>query len=175
MRSVMRMAPILIAIASLGLAACGDDDGERPPAPVVQEVQPPAPEDDPESLYDREGNLLESDVVVAGLTLPRGLDAAGEMDRFHAYRSSVPIGKLQAYFGPRLITGQVDQHGSGAVYREAVPREARGGIVKMDVAIIPMSQVATRIEIREIPPVPENPPSEADVVQHWNEEQPQLD
>jgi hypothetical protein len=175
MRRVMRLASIPAVILALAVTACGDEESERPPAPVVQQVQPPAPEDDPNRLFDLEGNLLESDEVVAGLTLPRGLEAAGEADRFHAYTTSVPIDKVQAYFGPRLVTGQVDRHGSGATFRQAVPREARGGIVKLDVAIVPMSQVATRIEIRELPPVPENPPTEAEVLLHWDQEQQQLD
>jgi hypothetical protein len=174
MRRVMRFASVL-ALLLFAVTACGDDESERPPAPVVRETQRPAPEEDPDRLFDLEGNLLESDEVVAGLTLPRGLEAAGEADRFHAYTTSVPIAKVQAYFGPRLVTGEVDRHGSGAIYREAVPREARGGIVKLDVAITPMSQVATRIEIRELPPVPEDPPTEAEVLLHWSEEQRQLD
>lgn len=166
------MRPLLTTLALL--AACGDTS-DRPPPPAPPAEAPERREDDPNRLFDYEGNLLESDEVVAGLTLPRGLSAAGEMDRFHAYRSDVPIEKLQAYFGPRLITGQVDRHGSGATFRDAVPRGATGGIVHLDVAIIPMSRVSTRIEIREIPPVPTEIPSEEEILRHWNEEQQRLD
>jgi hypothetical protein len=158
------------------LAACGDDASDRPPPPTVAaEPETAAAPEDGDRLFDIEGNLRESEVVVAGLTLPRGLEPAGELERFHAYRSSVPIEKIQAYFGPRLITGQVDRHGSSAIFREAVPREARGGIVKLDVSIIPMNTSTTRIEIREILPPPTTLPTEAEIIRHWNEEQPRLD
>ena len=76
----------------------------------------------PDPLYDDEGNLLESDRVVAGLRLPRGLDTIVDDDRVHIYETRVPITKVHRYFGPRLITGEVDQLGSGAVFRAAVPR-----------------------------------------------------
>jgi len=167
-RTRKTLALILLAFA---LAACGQDAEERPPAPVVAETEATVRAENPNRLYDEEGNLLESNVVVAGLRLPRGLEEAGEAERLHAYRTGVPIEKLLAYIGPRLITGQVDRHGSGATFREAVPRDARGGIVKLDVAIVPMNRTTTRMEIRELPPVPTNPPTEAEVIQHWNEEQ----
>jgi len=173
------------AVAFLGLAvfalfalftgACEEEVEVRPPPPVVMEAQPPGPAANPNTLYDEEGNLLESDVVVAGLRLPRGFELTAEVDRRHVYDSHVPIEKIHRYFGPRLITGQVDRHGDGATFREAVPREARGGIVKLDVSITPRNRTTTRIEIRELLPEPANPLSEDEIIRRWAAEEPLLD
>lgn len=145
---------------ALGLLACGggetstaeqkvdDDRSADPPQPVLPEAQ----------LYDDEGLLLESDDVVAGLRLPRGLEHAHTLDRRHIYYSKLPPKDLLRYFGARVITGQVTQLGEGAVYRAGVPRGVRGGEVKMDVAIRPTKEGA-QVEIFEIPPPPLNPPS----------------
>ncbi|MBW2460989.1 MAG: hypothetical protein JRH11_05040 [Deltaproteobacteria bacterium] len=177
MREPSNPAVAILALAGLAAfaAACEEEVEERPPPPVIVEAQPPGPAANPNALYDEEGNLLESDVVVAGLRLPRGFELTVEVDRRHVYDSHVPIEKIHRYFGPRLITGQVDRHGDGATFREAVPRAARGGIVKLDVSIVPRSRTTTRIEIRELLPAPANPLSEDEIIRRWAAEEPRLD
>jgi hypothetical protein len=167
---------ILTAVALLvGLSACGDDGAAELPTPVVQQPETRSAADDPDRLYDDEGNLLESDEVVVGLRLPRGLEEVARRDRLYAYTSSVPLDKLIAYFGPRLITGVIDRHGSTAIFREARPRDARGGVIPLDVAIMPMDRTRTRIEIREIPPPPAQLPSEDEVIREGREQSRRLD
>jgi hypothetical protein len=63
----------------------------------------------------------------------------------------VELDAMLAYFGPRLVTGQVDRVGAGAVFREAAPRNARGSVVKLDVGIHPSAAGGTRLEIEELP------------------------
>ena len=71
----MRLPSPGVALALLaalgGCGSCGSDEVET----VPYETEPVDPsvfdlEDDPNQLYDREGNLLPSETVVAGLALP---------------------------------------------------------------------------------------------------------
>jgi hypothetical protein len=153
-----------------GEVTAGQEHIEARPAPVPYA-------EDPDALFDEEGNLRESDVVVAGLRLPRGLeeqDVHGE--RRHAYVTEVPITKVLRYFGPRLMTGHVTQRSGGATYENAVPQGVQGGVVRMDVAIHPRPRIeGTRIEIYEWPPVPQNPPSPEELIRRFDEEQRRLD
>ncbi len=129
-----------------------------PPAPPSTEDSETAPSAGPTALYASDGSLLPSGEVVAGLPLPRGLEPILSQGREHVYRSKVPLEKLQRYFGPRLLTGQVEPLGGGVVYRGARPRDARGGVVRLDVKLVP-GAAGTRVEIVELPPEPEHPPS----------------
>ncbi|MBX3248947.1 MAG: hypothetical protein KF901_17350 [Myxococcales bacterium] len=167
---------VLVAIACFGCGRCGGvqtDEG----TPRSEAPDPEAPAGaQGEPLYDANGDLLPSREVVAGLTLPRGLTKrplAGE--RRHVYVTQVPLAKVQAYFGPRLITGQVDRVGAGAVFRRAVPREARGGVVHLDVGVYPVPRGGARVEIYELPPVPQNQPPPEELMRRFDEEQRRLD
>ena len=117
----------------------------------VEELVPGPP---PRSLFGANGELLPSDEVVAGLALPRGIEDLRHDGRQHVFYMGVAVARVQGYFGPRLVTGEVERVGDGAVFRRAVPRDARGGVVRMDVSITPVSRQRTRVEIREIPPAP---------------------
>ncbi|AKF03267.1 hypothetical protein [Sandaracinus amylolyticus] len=161
---------IVIGLVVIG---CGDE----PDAPVVsEEVAPapvvprPEPRPAPEPIYGADGELLESDEVVAGLRLPRGLRPLSSRERRHVYGSDVPLAKVQRYFGPRLVTGQVDARPSGrATYVDAVPRDVRGGEVRLDVTIEPASGMATRVEIVERAPAPLSAPPEEETLREARE------
>lgn len=127
-------------------------------APAAERTEPQAKTHARVSPYGPDGNLRASDQVVAGLRLPLGLEHLYDQDRRHSYRTSVPIGKVIAYFGPRLMTGEVQRVGPGAIFRHAIPKGVRGGAVKLDVSILAASS-GTRVEISEIRPPPEHPPS----------------
>jgi hypothetical protein len=156
----------------LSLVACWVSAGCNAPASYDAPVQLPVQVHDPKAdkpaalqLYDADGRLLPSDEVVAGLPLPRGLRFRSEQAGTRIYTSYVPLEKLQGYFGPRLITGKV-KHGGGAItYVAAVPADARGGVVQLDVRLgANLSRPGLSfVELREIPPTPENPPSEAEI------------
>ena len=161
---------LLAPLLGVSVGACGDDAAapEEGPAVAAEEGTPEtAP---PEATFDADGNLLPSDVVVAGLTLPRGLELAYEEERTHVYRTEAAIGRVQAYFGTRLVTGQVDRVGEGAIFREAVPRGVRGGVVKMDVSILALGRGRVRVEIVELPPPPQNPPNEVEIRRQLQED-----
>lgn len=162
----------LVLIASLALGACGSETGEAlpetvapPPAVAAVEARPQA-----ESLYGPDGVLLPSDTLVAGLPLPRGLDVVVEDGRRHVYTTDVPLGRVQRYFGVRLITGAVDARpAGGATYHDALPRDARGSSVHLEVTIEPSSASATRVEIVEIEPAPLTSPPEAETIERARE------
>jgi hypothetical protein len=139
-------------------AACSE---EAPPSldGVGAPVEPPRPRavHDPNAeLYDDEGVPRESDARVAGLALPRGLTKvdAIESPRRHVYTSAIPPERLLRYFGPRLMTMNVEQRGHAVVYHDAEPRGVRGGVVRLDVTIEPTSRHPSRVEIVERPPAP---------------------
>jgi hypothetical protein len=141
---------ILVAIAcSDPVPPSADGVGREVPTPVV-ERQPRV--DD--RMYDARGVPLPSDERVAGLTLPRGLtkQPALSSERRHVYHSTVPRAPLLRYFGPRLTTVNIQERGEAVTYVDAVPREARGGIVRLDVSILPSSAHGARVEIYERPP-----------------------
>lgn len=165
------MRPLCILVLLLS-GACGEDEVITPP----DRVEPEAPlraqgESRTDNfLYDAEGRLRESEDTVAGLVLPRGLEVTRENERRHIYRSTVPRPKLVAYFGPRLFTGAVDPIGTGAVFRGATVQGVVGSAVRLDVSIL-QTGATTRVEIYELPPIPENPPSPAELQRLWEEQQ----
>jgi hypothetical protein len=152
---------------ALTIAACGSEhrDAEGMPSEPVPTVAVTAPRTVVPPLYDEEGNLLPSEERVAGLALPVGLTPFASEDRMHSYLSNVPIARLLRYFGPRLTTGTVEpRSGGGACYRAATVREATGSAVRLDVTITPVPGERTMVEIRELPPPPVTPPSEAESI-----------
>lgn len=168
--SVMRTLCILVL---LFCGACGEDEVITSPDRVEPEVVPTRAAGETRTddfLYDAEGDLRESEDVVAGLILPRGLELSRENERRHIYSSSVPRAKLLGYFGPRLFTGAVDPIGDGAIFRGATVQGAVGSAVRLDVSIL-QTGPTSRIEIYELPPMPENPPSPAELRRLFDEEQ----
>ena len=152
-------------VAVLGCLAVVACSGDPPPSRegVGQALpQPPPRSSLRESIYDAEGNLRESDTVVAGLTLPMGLEenTARSTQRRHFYHSNVPHQKVLSYFGPRLNTMEVEHEGDSVVYRNAVPQGVRGGVVRLDVRVEPTSAHPTSVEVIERPP----PPPEGTVI-----------
>jgi hypothetical protein len=152
----------------LALAACGSerhDTEGRASEPVPTVAVTAVPRELVPPLYDENGDLAPSDDRVAGLTLPRGLTAEPTEDRSYTYFSTVPIGRLLRYFGPRLTTGTVEPRpGGGAYYRNATVREAVGSSVHLDVTITPVPGERTMIDIRELAPSLVTPPSEAESI-----------
>jgi hypothetical protein len=104
--------------------------------------------------YDPQGRLLPSDEYVAGVRMPRGAEIFLESDLRHVYRIRAPIDKVLAYFGPMMITGNVERRGKGAIYKRASVRGAEGSPTKLDVSILEVGSSMTRISITELPPPP---------------------
>lgn len=167
------IASVIASMVALGASACGGGES----APELPEEVAPAPvlplDDDArrrEAIYGDDGEVLESTMRVAGLVLPRGVELVLDEERRHVYQSQVPLTKMQRYFGVRLVTGQVDARpGGGATYVDALPRDVRGGEVRLDVTIEPSSAARTRVEIVERQPAPATPPSQEESLQQLRE------
>jgi hypothetical protein len=142
---------------------------------VVAVPPPPEPLPAPPSIYDPEGLPRESSERIAGLVLPMGLTKVEALssERRHAYYSEVPYEKLLRYFGPRLITGNVERTGAAVTYLQATPRGVRGGLVQLDVRVEPTAGRPAFVEIFERPPPvrPEAMVSEQEVLRHFRERQ----
>ncbi|MEM9190029.1 MAG: hypothetical protein AAGF12_12675 [Myxococcota bacterium] len=145
------MARALLLVLAVGCS------GESTPVTEVRATEPePSVESfaaEEESIYDPLGDLRESTESVVGLVLPRGLEPEEGVDRErrHVYFSQVPVGTLQRYFERRLITGNVQESGHRITFRNAVPREARGAVVRIDLTLRPSSRGGTRVDIQEAP------------------------
>ena len=171
----MRFA-LIVALLAAG-SACGEDDPIPTPGFQMEESRrvPGRSFNPTDDFYDGEGNLREGDEVIVGLTMPRGLDKQDRPDdRRHVYFTSVPIEKVVGYFGPRLFTGTVDRVGDGAIYRGARPVNVTENVVRLDVSVLTAGS-RIRVEVVELPPVPANPPSPAELQRRWDEMERRLD
>jgi hypothetical protein len=109
--------------------------------------------------FDPQGRLLPSDQYVGGVRMPRGAELSFESDLRHVYRIRAPIDKVLAYFGPMMVTGNVERQGKGAIYKRASVRGAEISPTKVDVSILEVGSSMTRISITELPPPPPYVPS----------------
>ncbi len=154
----------LLATCLLICTACGGDAVD-PADEILTETPVAAPAVDvPPPIYDEEGNLLASELSYLGLSIPRGLTLERELSSRHVYRAEqgIAIDKVKRFFGPRLVTGAVDQRGAGSIYRDATVADSRDD-AHLDVSIMPSSRGGVRVEIRYLPAVPEQPLSDREV------------
>ncbi|MFN7701465.1 MAG: hypothetical protein ACK6CU_27610 [Deltaproteobacteria bacterium] len=159
----------LLVLGAWGVSACGEDEASTDESGQAAEVVPavPVPEEPPPPPPDRnpDGSLLEGDSYVGGLRLPRGLRETAVNQRQHFYEGPYVPEAYVDYFGPRLLTGQVQPlPGGGARYTGATAREARGATVVMDVVVSPGAPGTTIVTIDELPPPPVDPPSEQELL-----------
>jgi len=141
---------VTLALA-LALGCSSSVEESRQAVPIDETNDPDSL--DPDGLFDADGRLRPSDTTVVGLTLPRGLTPMEiEREREHHYLApEVEVEQLIAYLGPRLVTGAVDRVGTGATFREAVPREVDQGAVRLDVSAHPSRRGGSRLTIVELP------------------------
>jgi len=157
-------SPLFILALCVALAGC-TSEAERGAQTVrsdapVKETATEAPKQEPMIRnYDPQGKLLPSDDYIVGIRLPRGAELSRDAGLQHVYRIQAPIGKVLAYFGPMMITGNVERRGKGAVYKRASVRGAEVNPTKVDVSILEVGNRLTRISVTELPPPPKHVPS----------------
>lgn len=113
----------------------------------------------PLRVFDVEGRLIPSDEYIAGIRLPRGVELFRADEVTHVYRMRAPIERVLAYFGPMMITGNVERRGKGAVYKRASVRGAEMNPTKVELSIIEVGSNLVRISVTELPPPPQHVPS----------------
>jgi len=116
------------------------------------------PKPRPPRVFDVEGRLIPSDEYIAGIRLPRGVELFRADEVTHVYRMRAPIDRVLAYFGPMMITGNVERRGKGAVYKRASVRGAEVNPTKVDLSILEIGSNLVRISVTELPPPPTHMP-----------------
>lgn len=161
---LMQGSPLLALALLSALAACtSKPEREAPTQRDEAAAEQPRPEAAKppmrERIIDPQGRLIPSDEYVAGIRLPRGAELFREDDLRHIYRIRVPIDKVLAYFGPMMITGNVERRSTGAIYKRASVRGAEVSPTKVDVSILELGARMTRIAVTELPPPAKHKPS----------------
>ncbi|MFW2388989.1 MAG: hypothetical protein ACN4G0_11670 [Polyangiales bacterium] len=156
-------ATLALALLTV-LAGCTSKPERAAPSPsenaVREEASPePAKAMKQERLLDPRGQMIPSDEYIAGIRLPRGAELFREDELQHIYRIRLPIDKVLAYFGPMMITGNVERRGRGAVYKRASVRGAEVNPTKVTVSILEVGTRLTRVAVTELPPPPKHKPS----------------
>ena len=159
------MQGLALLAAALVLGGCTSKPEPAEPAPRPTETAEAAAESAPQPrrqrIIDPQGRLIPSDDFLAGVRLPRGMELVREEALLHVYHIRAPIEKVLGYFGPMLITGNVERRGKGAVYRGASVRGAEINPTKVDVSILDLERHRTRVAITELPPPSPHAPSDA--------------
>jgi hypothetical protein len=155
---------VLWTVLVVAFAGCSSEPERRPQnaptdAPAEKASEEPPNEQPMIRNYDAQGKLLPSDDYVVGIRLPRGTELSREAGLQHVYRIQAPIAKVLAYFGPMMITGNVERRGKGAIYKRASVRGAEVNPTKVDVSILEVGNSLTRISVTELPPPPKHVPS----------------
>ena len=166
----------LVSLCALGCVGCSDDNSQ-PQLRALAAPELQASSAAVESFYDEEGNLKSSDVVLAGLPLPVGLELLSERRRRHTYEVNreIPPTKVLSYLGPRLFTGHVERSGQGAIYHRArVNGIPENQAVLMDVTVMVRGET-TRLEIYELPPPSKQPMPPEEMERHFRENLRNLD
>ena len=112
-------------------------------------------------IFDADGRLVASKEYVVGIPMPRGAELFRADEIHHVYRIRAPIDKVLAYFGPLMITGNVERLGKGAVYKRSSVRGAEFNPTKVDLSILEVGSNLVRISVTELPPAPAQAPSAA--------------
>lgn len=133
------------------VAACGSSATEAKPirvkVPVPKEKVAQGPQ-----LYDAAGNLLPSDARIAWLELPRGLTELPNIpEGMRSYwAKGVPIDRIQAFFGARLVAESVRSSNGGARFVRGLPESgATRETVRIDVNIRRGGPDLVRVDIEE--------------------------
>jgi hypothetical protein len=163
-RNPMHSSELLALILSAALAGCTSQpergaERRHVDSPADQAVEEPAERPTVTLKYDTHGDLLPSDDYIVGIRLPRSAELSRDTKLEHVYRIRAPIDKVLAYFGPMMITGNVERRGKGAVYKRASVRGAEVNPTKVDVSILEVGSNLTRVSVTELRPPPRHVPS----------------
>lgn len=155
-----------LLILTLGIVLAGCDrssESETRPREADPAARPAAEEEArpprPPRTFDAQGKLIPSDEYVAGVRMPRGVELFRADELTRVYRIRSPIDRVLAYFGPMMVTGNVERLGKGAVYKRASVRGAEMSPTKVELSIQEVGSNLVRISVTKIPPPPEYAPS----------------
>ncbi len=88
------------------------------------------------SPYDAEGRLKPSGRMLHWLEIPTGFENTASWAQHHVFESDqVSVEKLREYLAARMLTGQVDELGQGALYRRVMPLSADAKAMRFDIQV----------------------------------------
>ena len=148
---------LLTAIVACTSKSKAPDPGVGVP-PAAEAEAPAEQQQRPPRVFGVGGRLIPSDEYIAGIRLPQGVELFRADEVTHVYRMRAPIDKVLAYFGPMMITGNVERRGKGAVYKRASVRGAEVNPTKVDLSILEVGSNLVRISVTELPPPPTHVP-----------------
>jgi hypothetical protein len=154
-----RLYTLVVLAALAGCSSRSESPEQRAPASRAEQAETDeAPKRRPPRKFDVEGRLIPSNEYIAGIRLPQGVELFRADEVTHVYRMRAPIDKVLAYFGPMMITGNVERRGKGAVYKRASVRGAEVNPTKVDLSILEIGSNLVRISVTELPPPPTHIP-----------------
>ena len=132
-----RLCTLVVLSALVGCSSRSERPEQQAAAsPAEQSETDEAPKPRLPRKFDVEGRLIPSNEYIVGIRLPQGVELFRADEVTHVYRMRAPIDKVLAYFGPMMITGNVERRGKGAVYKRASVRGAEVNPTKVDVSIL---------------------------------------
>lgn len=164
----MRLAVLLLLLS----VACDGGDAERRAERQRELLRPPdvkklgAEQREAVRIVSEQGELLESDEVVAGVRLPRGFELVRTLPYAWYYHSrAVTFEQLDRYFQTRIISSRIERTTSTVRYDAAKPRDnPEAPFVTVRIGTAGSDRTAREIYIRRPDPAARRPlMSEAEV------------
>lgn len=155
----------LLVLFVLLVGACTDDAAERRSEAQRALLRPPDVEKLREQkreavrIVSEQGELLESDEVVAGVRLPRGFKLVHSLANEWYYRSrGVTLEQLDRYFQSRIESYRIERSPHTVVYEAARPRNTPGAeFVTLRIGVAASDRSAKEIYIRRPDPTARRP------------------
>lgn len=164
MRSVI--AATVLLLLSTG---CGD---EAVGTQIPQDVAKPKSVKRVTKTRDAEGLLLEGDINHVGLVMPIGFKDPDRIDNTYFYKTHYKMDKLLRYFGDRLDARDMRRQGDGVVYRNTIPKAARGNVIRINLWIYPLNG-AVAVNVEELLQAPKSDKTPEELLEefadHWKE------
>lgn len=143
---------MVLGLLCMVATGCGRSEShveQDPPqqAGVRQTVQPDKP-----VLFDAQGRLKPSGRMLHWFDIPMGFENRASWSQHHVFESrEVPVDKLREYLGARMLTGQVQELGQGALYRRVMPLSAEDSAMRFDMQVTVTDQGRlVRLDVDEL-------------------------
>jgi hypothetical protein len=155
-RRLIRSATLLAALLTL-VAACSSSSGATEEKRRVLLTPPAAalkPKPKPPPITDKEGVPLPSDLVLAGLPVPRGFELGKSYENEWFLRStSVSAEATGRYIEARVFTGQLERTSVGGLRFELAQLREAPSLPRLSIRISPTKghKRACELYIRRIP------------------------
>jgi hypothetical protein len=161
----LTLCGVLLGASTAGCGGCGSDQEERKRALLTPRTSKAAiaARRQEQRLFGDDGELLESDQKVAGVTLPKGLTPERAMDNHWFFRAEhIPAAALVRYFQKRLNSMTLERSEGAVVFGGAVPKDNPAALrLRVQIVQLRGSDHKSQLYIRQSVPYQPLPASEA--------------